>query len=55
MTKARVVIKIFDTKVGEIDIVDPENYNVMKRYITVCMNDVDIHDIVLPTCKEHRV
>ena len=49
------MIQIYDTRVAETDIIDPDNYEIMKRYVAVVMADVDVHNIEVPTCKEHRV
>ena len=48
-------MKIFETKVGEADIVDKDNYELLKRYVTIVMTNVDVSNIILPTCKDHRV
>ena len=53
--KARTVVNIFETKVGEADIVDKENYELLKRYVAIVMANVDVNNIILPTCKDHRV
>ena len=46
---------IYDLKVAEVDLMDENNYEIMKHYVPKMFRGQELPQPCLPTCKEHRV
>lgn len=48
------LLTVYEVKLAECDLVDPINYEIMKRYIVFLLRGVKLPHPSLISCKEHR-
>lgn len=53
--KDKPVVTVLDVKMGEQDLVDPVNYEVMKSYVPALLKGAELPNADLIDCKEHHV
>ena len=53
--QGRSLVRLLDNKVGEGDLQDDGNYELMKSYVVGVLKGTSLPFPQLPTCKEHRV
>ena len=49
------VLTIFDTSIGQHDLIDSANFAIMKRYVPMLLTGKTLPNPDLLSCKDHRV